>query len=121
MDTVFIEELRADTVIGVHDWERHVRQTLVLDLEMAADTATAAESDDVSQALDYDAVARAVVDHVRAAEHALVETLAEDVATVVQERFGVAWLRLRVAKPGAVSGARAVGVLIQRGHAPARS
>ncbi|SEP10917.1 dihydroneopterin aldolase [Aquisalimonas asiatica] len=118
MDIVFINELRIDTVIGVRDWERRVRQTLVLDLELAADTATAAESDDVGDALDYDAVTRQLTEHVRDMEHALVETLAEDVAMMLRDEFGIPWLRLRVTKPGAVPGARAVGVVIERGQWP---
>lgn len=121
MDIVFINELRVDTVIGVRDWERRVRQTLVLDLELAADTAAAAESDDVSDALDYDTVTRQLTAHVRDMEHALVETLAEDVAMMLRDEFGIPWLRLRVTKPGAVPGARSVGVVVERGQWPGRS
>ena len=116
MDSVFIQELRVDTLIGVRPWERQVRQQVVFDLDLASNAAAAAESDDVADALDYDAVARAVIAHVRETEHALVETLAEDVVRLLQDEFGIAWLRLRVTKPGAVAGARAVGVVVERGH-----
>ncbi|WP_290652438.1 dihydroneopterin aldolase [Aquisalimonas sp.] len=118
MDTVFIHELKVATVIGVRPWERRVRQTVVLDLELAADTATPAHSDDVGDAVDYDLVARHVIEHVQHAGHALVETLAVDVATTLMNRFGIPWVRVRIAKPGAVAGARAAGVVVERGQCP---
>ncbi len=115
-DTVFIRALRIDTVIGVYDWERQVQQSLLLDLEMSADTAAAASNDDVADALDYSAVA----DRLRAfaAEHSvqLVETLAERLAGLVRDEFGVSWVRLRLCKPGAVADSRDVGVIIERGE-----
>ncbi|MFN2286721.1 MAG: dihydroneopterin aldolase [Chromatocurvus sp.] len=115
-DTVFIRALRIDTVIGVYDWERQVQQSLLLDLEMSADIAAGAASDDVADALDYSDVA----DRLRAfaAEHSvqLVETLAERFASLVREEFSVSWVRLRLCKPGAVAGARDVGVIIERGE-----
>lgn len=120
MDIVFIQELKVDAVIGVRDWERRVRQTLVLDLELGCDAATAATSDAVADAVDYDAVRRHAADWVRGAGCQLVETVAEGLAAELQRTFGVRWLRLRIAKPGAVPGARAVGVVIERGDEPGR-
>ncbi|QIT56891.1 dihydroneopterin aldolase [Aquisalimonas sp. 2447] len=116
MDVVFIQELKVDTVIGVRDWERRVRQTLVLDLELGCDAAAAAATDAVDDAVDYDAVRRHVAEWVANAGCQLVEGVAEGVATELQRAFGVPWLRIRVAKPGAVPGARAVGVSITRGE-----
>jgi 7,8-dihydroneopterin aldolase/epimerase/oxygenase len=115
MDTVFIRELRVDTVIGVYDWEREVRQTLVLDLEMAWDNRPAAAGDDLARALDYAAVADRVSAYLGGSRFQLIETVAEEVATLVRAEFAVSWLRLRVCKPGAVPAARDVGVLIERG------
>ena len=118
MDTVFIRELRADTVIGVYDWERQVRQTLVLDLEMAADNRPPAASDAIDDALDYAAVSARVVAFIQASEFQLIETLAERVVELVLAEFPVPWLRLRLCKPGALPRARDVGVLIERGKRP---
>jgi len=115
MDTVFIRELRLDTVIGVYPWEREVRQQLVLDLEMAWDNRAAAAGDDLERAVDYAAVAARVTHVVESSQLQLIETLAERIASVVREEFGVPWLRLRLCKPGAVSRARDVGVVIERG------
>jgi dihydroneopterin aldolase len=116
MDTVFIRGLRADTVIGVYDWERRIRQTVVLDLEMGTDTRPAAGSDDVGEALDYAAVADRLLSFIEGSAFQLIETLAEQVADIVRSEFGVPWLRLRLAKPGAVAAAREVGVVIERGE-----
>lgn len=119
MDIVFIRELRADAVIGVYEWERTIRQTLVLDLEMAWDNRPAAAGDAIAAALDYAAVSSRVITYIEASSHQLLETLAEDLAALVLAEFGVPWLRLRLCKPGAVQQARDVGVLIERGVRPA--
>lgn len=118
MDLVYIRELEIETVIGVYDRERTRRQVVSLDLEMAADVRRAAASDRIDGALDYKAVARRLIDFVGRSEFFLVETLAERVAGLVLEEFGVAWLRLRLGKPGALTGARDVGVVIERGARP---
>jgi dihydroneopterin aldolase len=116
MDIVYIRELRIETVIGIYEWERRIRQSVVLDLEMAADIARAAATDNIADALNYKAVAKRVIAFVEASQFQLVETLAERVAEIVLEEFGVAWLRLRVNKEGALRGARDVGVVIERGQ-----
>lgn len=115
MDIVFIRELTLDTVIGVYDWERRVRQQVVIDLEMAADIGAAAAGDDIAAALDYHAVAVRLDEFAAASSFQLVETLAERIAELVMDEFGVRWLRLSVAKPTALPRARAVGVVIERG------
>lgn len=116
MDIVFIRELRADAVIGVYDWERKLRQTLVLDLEMAWDNRPAAAGDDVGRALDYAAVSARLIAHIEDSSCQLLETLAEQLAALLLEEFSVPWLRLRLSKPGAVLQARDVGVQIERGE-----
>ena len=118
VDTIYIEELAVDAVIGVYAWEREVRQTLYLSLTMAADVAAAARGDDIARALDYSAVAARVTDFVSGSQFQLIETLAEQVAGLLREEFSVSWLRLRVSKPGAVINARDVGVVIERGTKP---
>jgi dihydroneopterin aldolase len=118
-DTVFIEGLRLHTVIGVYDWERTVRQELTLDLEMSWPIGPAAASDDVHKALDYALVSERVQAHAAHSTVQLIETLAQNIATLVLEEFGVTWLRLRLCKPGAVSSADNVGVVIERGRGAA--
>ena len=115
MDVVFIEDLRIETVIGIYDWERKIRQTVALDLEMAFDNRTPAASDRIEDTLDYKAVSKRLIAFVESSHYELVETLAERCAAIVLEEFGVAWLRLKLSKPGAVTGSRAVGVIIERG------
>ncbi|WMS85579.1 dihydroneopterin aldolase [Pleionea litopenaei] len=114
MDTVFIEQLTVDTVIGVYDWERKIRQKLILDVEMGFDIKAAAASDDLSKALDYSAVATALTQFIESTEFKLVETLVEQSAELVLNQFAVAWVKIKLAKPGAVRGSRAVGVTIMR-------
>lgn len=118
MDTVFIEALRIDALIGMYDWERRARQPVVLDLEMAFDNTRAAASDAIADTLDYKAVSKRLIKFVSESDFQLVETLAERCAELVQSEFNVAWLRLKLAKPGAVRGSRAVGVIIERGTRP---
>ncbi|MFN2330120.1 MAG: dihydroneopterin aldolase [Chromatocurvus sp.] len=115
-DIVFIRELRIDTVIGVYEWERQVQQTLLLDLEMRADVAAGAASDDVADALDYSAVSDRLREYASQHSVQLVETLAERFASLLRDEFGVSWLRLRLCKPGAVARARDVGIIIERGE-----
>ena len=118
MDRVFIEDLRVETVIGIFDWEREIKQAVSLDLEMAFDIRAAARSDSIADALDYKAVAKRLIRFIEESEFQLVEALAERCASIVLEEFPVTWLRLRLSKPGAVRGSSAVGVIIERGTAP---
>ena len=117
-DIVYIKGLQTDTVIGVYDWERDIRQTVVLDLDMASDVAQAGANYDVTDALDYAAVSSRVMEYVGASKFKLIESLAEAVAQLVMDEFGVPWLRLRLGKPGAVREADGVGVVIERGVMP---
>ncbi|WP_266180559.1 dihydroneopterin aldolase [Dyella humicola] len=118
MDIVFIEDLRIDAVIGIYDWERRVRQTLSFDIEMAFDNSVPAASDDIALTLNYKDVSKRLIDYVSASSFGLVETLAERCAAIIREEFGVSWVRLKLSKPGAVRGAKAVGVRIERGTRP---
>ena len=118
MDIIFVRELRIDTVIGVYDWERQVRQTVVLDLEMATDITAAAGDDALEHTLDYAAISSRLLGFIGSSEFELVETMAEQAAALVLAEFKVPWLRLRVSKPGAVAQAADVGVLIERGVKP---
>ncbi|OOZ38309.1 dihydroneopterin aldolase [Solemya elarraichensis gill symbiont] len=115
MDIVFLQELRIDTTIGIYDWEREIRQSVVLDIEMGTDISKAAASDHIDDTLDYKAVAKRLIDFVGGSEFQLVETLAEEVCLLIREEFSVPWVRLTLNKKGAVSGAEGVGIIIERG------
>jgi dihydroneopterin aldolase len=117
MDKVFIEGLEIDALIGIYDWERRIRQTLRFDLEMGFDNRKPAASDDIADTLNYKAVSKRLEQLVSESGYGLVETLAEHCARVVLEEFNVQWLRLKLSKPGAVRGATAVGVIIERSRA----
>jgi 7,8-dihydroneopterin aldolase/epimerase/oxygenase len=116
-DRVFIEDLRIETVIGIYDWEREIRQTVSLDLEMVFDIRQAASSDNIDDALNYKAVAKRLIQFVEASRFQLVESLAEQCTEIVLSEFPVTSLRLKLRKPGAVRGSSAVGVIIERGRA----
>jgi 7,8-dihydroneopterin aldolase/epimerase/oxygenase len=115
MDIIFIRDLRIDTILGVYDWERQVKQTLVFDIDMATDIQRAAATDDLQFAVNYHAVSLRVAAYVEAHHPALIETLAENVAALIRTEFSVPWVRLQLTKPNAVLGAKAVGVIIERG------
>lgn len=118
MDIIFLHDLRIETVIGIWGWERKIRQTVAIDLEMSADIAAAAATDSVDDTLNYKAVAKRLQEFVGESSFQLVETLAEKVAATVIDEFDVAWVRVKVSKPGAIRGSRDVGVIIERGSRP---
>ncbi len=113
-DRVFIEALEIECLIGIYDWERTVRQNVVLDIEMAFDNRVPAGSDAIELTLDYKSVSKRLMQFVGESSYGLVETLAEQCAAIILQEFNVAWVRLKLAKPGAVRGARSVGVIIER-------
>ena len=115
MDIIFIRELRVDTVIGIYDWERRIRQTVSINLELGADIHQAAQSDHIEDTLSYKDVAKRLTAYISGSEFLLLESLAEKIAELLQQEFKVPWLRLTLSKPGAVTGARDVGVMIERG------
>ena len=116
-DRIYLRDLRTETIIGVFDWERKVRQTVSLDLELPADVRRAARTDRIEDTLNYKSVAKRVLAFVEASEYHLVETLAEAVARLILREFSVEWVRLTVGKPGAVRDSRDVGVTIERSRA----
>jgi dihydroneopterin aldolase len=118
MDIIFLHDLRVETVIGIWDWERKIRQTVAIDLEMSADIARAAATDSVDDTLNYKLVAKRLQQFVGESSFQLVETLAEKIAGIVLDEFEVAWVKVKLSKPGAIRGARDVGVIIERGTRP---
>jgi len=117
-DLINIRHLPLVATIGCHPWERDIRQELRLDLELAVDAAHAAASDDLDDALDYQAVADAMTAIAAGSEFKLIETLAEILARQLIEQFGVCWLRLRLSKPGALPGPTEVSIQIERQAPP---
>lgn len=115
MDIIFLRGLQLETVIGIYDWERKIRQTVIIDLEMATDIRRAAATDDISHTLDYKAVSKRIMTFVEASEFFLVETLAEKITGILLDEFAVPWVRLTLNKKGAISGASDVGIQIERG------
>jgi dihydroneopterin aldolase len=118
MDIVFLRGLRIETTVGIYDWEKAIKQPVVLDLEMATDVALGAASDRIDDALDYKAVSKRLKQFVAESRFELVETLAERCAAIIRDEFGVPWVRLTLNKVGAVSDSEGVGVIIERGQRP---
>jgi dihydroneopterin aldolase len=117
LDKIFIHALKSEAIIGIFDWERQVRQTILIDLEMGADIARAARSDAIDDTLNYKDVAKRIVAFVEASSYHLVETLAQEVAMLVLQEYAVAWVQVRLSKPGAIRTSRDVGILIERSAA----
>ncbi len=114
MDKIFLGALTVECIVGIWDWERRVKQTVVIDLEMAADIRRAAASDRIEDTIDYKRVAKRLLAFVGESQFQLVETLAEQIARVVVTEFGVSWVKVRLNKQGAIRGARDVGIEIER-------
>ncbi|MGA1741246.1 MAG: dihydroneopterin aldolase [Pseudohongiellaceae bacterium] len=115
MDIVYIRGLEVKTVIGIYDWEKEIKQKITIDLEMASDIKKAAATDEIDDALDYKSVSKRLIAFVEESEFQLIETLAEKISEIVLSEFNVSWLKLSLGKPGAVTGSRDVGVIIERG------
>jgi dihydroneopterin aldolase len=116
-DRIFLRGLQVECIIGFIEWERRIKQTIVLDIELPTDCARAAETDDVTNTVDYKRVAKRLIAFVEASDFKLVETLAHRAAMIVLEEFSLPWVRISVNKPGAIRGSRDVGVSIERTRA----
>lgn len=114
MDVIYIRDLKIECIIGVYEWERRVKQTVILDLDLAADIRRAAQTDHIDDTVNYKAVAKRLLAYVGASEFQLVETLAERTAEILLKEFGLPWVRVKVNKKGALRGATDVGVIIER-------
>lgn len=116
MDIVLVEDLRFKTIVGCWDWERQLPQEVSVDLEMGCDMSAAAQTDALEDTLDYKAVSNRVRDFVRERQFQLVEAAADGIAGLVMAEFKVPWIRVTVRKPYAVTGAAAVGVVVEKGR-----
>ena len=119
MDKIFLSALNVECIVGIWDWERRVKQNVIIDVELAADIRRAAATDHIDNTVDYKKLSKRLQSFVGESSFGLVETLAERCAEIIMREFGVAWVRLKCAKPGAVRGAKSVGVVIERGKRPA--
>ena len=116
-DRIFLHGLSVECIIGFIEWERRIKQVIVLDVEMPVDCARAAQFDDVAETLDYKKVAKRLISFVSESDFKLVETLAHRTALLILEEFGVEWVRLSINKPGAIRGSKDVGVAVLRTRA----
>lgn len=116
-DRIFLRGLTAECIIGFIEWERRVKQTVVVDLELPVDCRRASVTDDVADTVDYKRVAKRVLAYIEASEFKLVETLAHRLAVLLLEQFALEWVRISVNKPGAIRNSRDVGVVIERSRA----
>jgi 7,8-dihydroneopterin aldolase/epimerase/oxygenase len=114
LDKIFIHALKTEAIVGIFDWERQVKQTVLIDIEFSADIRKAALSDSIDDTLNYKGVAKRVLAFVEASRFHLVETLAEHIAMLILEDFGVASVRVALSKPGAIRSSRDVGVILER-------
>jgi dihydroneopterin aldolase len=123
-DIIFLGGLTTECIIGIWDWERRVKQKIVLDIEMAADIRKAAASDHIDDTLDYKRVSKRLLQFVADSQFQLVETLTERIAQIVVTEFDVPWVRVRLNKQGAIRGSRDVGIMVERrreDYAPAQA
>jgi dihydroneopterin aldolase len=115
MDIIFLGGLEIETIIGIYDWERVTKQTVILDIEMAFDIEQAAKTDDIQYALDYKTVSHRIISFVEASEFLLVEKLISEIAEIIRNEFNVPWVKISLNKKGAIRGANDVGIIIERG------
>ncbi len=116
MDIIFLGGLEADTIIGIYDWERETKQTIVLDIDMAFDITKAAETDDIQYTLDYKTISDRVLSFVENSQFFLVETLIEEIAQLLLNEFNTPWVKIKLNKRGAIGANRDVGIIIERGE-----
>lgn len=116
MDIIFLGGLQIETIIGIYDWERETKQTVILDIEMAWDIQKAAETDDIQHTLDYKAVSKRIIAFVEASNYFLVERLTVEIAEIIRTEFNVSWVKVTLNKKGAIRGASDVGIIVERGR-----
>ena len=116
MDRIFIKNLTVETIIGIYDFERVTPQRVTLDLEMSANVAQAASTEDINSTLNYKTLSETLTQFLQDSSFQLIETMAERVTEIVRHDFGVQWVKLTLHKPDALPGDIDVGVIIERGQ-----
>jgi dihydroneopterin aldolase len=114
VDKIFLRELRIETIIGFWEWERRIKQIVSIDLEIGTDARVAAASDAIAGTLNYEQLAKRLLEFVGEAQFQMVEALATAIGKIVVKEFGAPWVKVSVAKPGAIPAARDVGIVIER-------
>ena len=113
-DIIYIKDLRVETIIGIFDWERKVKQEVSIDMEFPFDCKRAAATDSIEDTIDYKAICKGVIKFVEGSSFQLQESLAEGIAALVKDKYKLDSIKLRVSKPGALRGAKDVGLVIHR-------
>lgn len=116
-DTIFLRGLEVECLIGFIEWERRIKQKVLIDFELPVDCARAAASDSVDDTLDYKLVSKRIIALAAESQYMLVETLAHRIALQILREFSIEWIRISISKPGAIRGSRDVGVAIERHRA----
>jgi len=116
MDIIFLGGLQIETIIGIYDWERETKQTVILDIEMAFDIQKAAETDDIQYTLNYKTLSKRIISFVEDSQFFLVEKLISEIAAIILHEFNVPWVKITLNKKGAIRGASDVGIIIERGE-----
>ena len=118
MDIIFLHGIEANCVVGVWEWEKQITQKIIVDIDVSADIAASAASDELQDTLNYKAVAESVINMLEKSRFQLIETMVEEVAQLVMKEFSVPWIKVRINKGGAVKHVRNVGVQVERGQLP---
>lgn len=114
MDKIFLYGLEVKTLIGVYEWERQNLQTLVLDLELGVEPHFSL-SDHIDDTVHYGEVCTYLREDLRQRDFLLLERLAEHITQMLFVRFPkLAWIRVKIVKPGILPQVREVGVEIER-------
>ncbi len=114
MDKIFLSALNVECIVGIWEWERRVKQNVVIDIELAADIRRAAATDHIDSTINYKNLAKRLLSFVGDSQYQLVETLTEKIAELIITEFRVPWVRVKLNKQGAIRGARDVGIEIER-------
>ncbi|QDP02283.1 dihydroneopterin aldolase [Thalassotalea sp. PS06] len=116
MDIIFIEGLKVHTTIGYYEWEKKIKQLLVFDIDIATDVRPAASNDELAKTIDYAEVSEFVEQFCQENPVDLLETLGQRLVDSLISKYQIDWIRIKIAKPGAVEQANAVGIIIERGE-----
>lgn len=115
MDTIFLQEVKVETHLGVPEWERLRPQTIVLDIELAMPHSRSCQTDAIDDTIDYGQIVARIRETLAEHSFKLVEALAEHVCQLILTEFGTPWVKLKVGKPGILPGVKQLGVVIERG------
>ena len=113
-DTIYIRDLRVETIIGIFGWEREVRQQISMDLDFEFDVSVPGKSDLIDDTLDYKKITKSLIAFIESSEYKLIEALGEGIVDHLKSKFGIKKVKLRLSKPGALRFSKDVGIMIER-------